>query len=410
MNKIAFVSTGARAPLARLLLTALCATMLGTALLLGVGCSDDKGSVSYPTSPEPQPQNWLFDVLGTAADNVYACGNKGAMFHFNGTAWSYVDMGTTRPITKLYQKDGVMYAVGHGGLIWRNTGAQWTAMTSGTSKDLYGIGSFDDEIYACGAEGTLRRLSGTAWSTTPTQIVTRDPVTGATTDTLARDRDLSSLLTVNHYFIGGAYKKPDYEGPEDGIKGTDGMVLATDPQFDWLLRPLRGDQLAVAEWVMCTTSNPLVLGQNFLGTSEGWLFQLGEDESGSLVWVKHYPSLTVDPAAGIRDMWLDDHSNLLLVTDDGQLVVQSLDYDFAEGTGFRKVLHNQVNPLVGIWGTGADSFYLAGWVDNTLYHAAVDYTVETDPTLVLFEEISLVFPAKGLGLDLITDEIGRPRF
>lgn len=407
MNKIAFVSTGARALLARMLLTALCATLLGTALLTGTGCSDDKGSVNYPQPPEPQPQNWLFDVLGTDAGNIYACGNRGAMFHYNGTAWSAMDLGTTLPITRLYEKDGVMYAVGHGGQIWRNTAGQWTAMTSGTTKNLYGIGTFDDEVYACGEEGTLRRLSGTSWSTTPTQIVTRDPATGATTDTLARDTDLASLLTVNQYFIGGAYKKPNYEGPDSGILGTDGMVLTSDPQFDWLLRPLRGDQLARAEWVMCTTSNPLVLAENFLGTMEGWLFQLEEDDTGSLVWVKHYPDLTNDPGAGIRDMWLDENSNVYIVTDDGQLVIQSLDYDFNEETGFRKPLYNQVNNLVSIWGTGSDNFYMTGYVDNTIFHAAVDYA---DTTLSLLEEIPVTFPAKGLGLDPFTDEIGRPRF
>lgn len=407
MNKIAFVLTGARAPLARTVLTTLSALMLTSLLLVGAGCSDDDGdSVTFPQPPAPQIRNWLFDVYGTGPNDVYAAGNKGAMFHFDGTGWDYMDLGTSSAIVSLWEHEGTMYAVGHDGMIWRNTGGSWSSMTSGTDKDLYAIGAFQDEIYACGADGTLRLLNGSSWSTTPTEIVLRDPVSGATTDTLARDADLSSLLTVNHYFIGGAYKKPEYEGEDVGILGTDGMVLTVDPEYDWLLRPLRGDQLAAAEWVLSTTSSALVLAQNFLGTSEGWIFQLSEDDGGDLVWVKHYPRITVDPGSGLRDLWLDENANVYMVTDDGQLVIQSPDYDFDEGTGFRKEVYDQINALVGIWGTASDNIYLTGFVEEKLFHCSVDWS-DTTATVT---EIPLTFPAKGMGIDPFTDELGRPRF
>lgn len=407
MNKIAFVLTGARAPLARMLLTVFCVTLVASFALLVSGCGDEENTVTYPTPPDPQVQNWLFDVYGTGPNDVYAAGNKGAMFHFDGSSWTSMDMGTSSAIVTLWESDGTMYAVGHGGKIWRNTGSQWNSMNSGTGRDLYGIGEFDEEIYACGAEGTLRRLSGGSWSTTPTEIVIRDPASGATTDTLARDADLSSLLTVNHYFIGGAYKKPDYEGEDVGILGTDGMVLAEDPEYDWLLRPIRGDQLAPAEWVLCTTSSALVLEHNFLGTSEGWLFQLAEDDGGDLVWVKHYPRLTSNPGNGIRDLWLDEDANVYMVTDDGQLVVQSLDYDFDENAGFRKVLYNQINSLVGLWGTGSDNIYMVGLVANKMFHGAVDWA---DTTMAAPTAINFDFPDKAMGMDPFEDELGRPRY
>ena len=411
MNKIAFVLTGARAPLARMLLTALCLTVLGTAMLLGSGCSDDESTVSFPQPPPPQAMNWLFDIYGTGPNDIFACGNKGALFHFDGEDWEHIDLGTSAAFVSIWENDGTMYAVGHGGTIWRHTTGspadQWSSMDSGTSKDLYNIGSFDDEIYVCGAEGTLRRLNGSSWATTPTQIVTRDPATGDTTAFFVRDTDLSSLLTVNHFFIGGAYKLPDYEGEEVGILGTDGMVLTNDLEYDWLLRPLRGDQLADAEWVLSTTSNPLVFEHNFLGTSEGWIFQLAEDEGGDMVWVKHYPRVTIDPGSGIRDMWLDENASVYMVTDDGQLVIQSQDYDFNEGTGYRKVLYDQVNALVGIWGTASDNFYMVGFVENKLFQGAVDFS---DTTLTGITEIAVDFPNKGMGIDPFKDELGRPRF
>lgn len=407
MNKVAFVLTGARTPSARMLLTVLFGIMLGVSVFLATGCSDDEDTIQFPTPPEPQALNWLFDVYGTGPNDVYACGNKGAMFHFDGSTWTYMDMGVTSAIVTVWENDGTMYAVGHGGRIWRNSSGQWNSMDSGTGKDLYGIGVFDGAVYACGAEGTLRKLNGSSWGTTPEEIVIRDPSNNAPTDTLSRRTDLASLLTVNNYFIGGAYKKPDYNGEEIGLLGTDGMVMTTDPEYDWLLRPIRGDQLAVAEWVLSTTSSATVLERNFLGTSEGWIFQLSEEDDGDLVWVKHYPRVAIDPGSGIRDLWLDENSNVYMVTDDGQLVIQSSDYDFNESTGFRKVLYDQINALVGIWGTGSDNFYMVGFVENKLFQAAMDFS---DTTLVGPVEIMVDFPDKGTGIGLFEDELGRSRF
>ena len=47
-------------------------------------------------------------------------------------------------------------------------------------------------------------------------------------DTLLVAEDLASLVTVNHYFLGGAYIDPNYTGTRTGILGTRGMVLAAN--------------------------------------------------------------------------------------------------------------------------------------------------------------------------------------
>ncbi len=408
MNKIAFVLNGVRMPLSRTIILMSCLTLL--AMWTMAGCGDDENTVNFPDQPEAQTQNWLFDVHGTGPSDIYAAGNKGVMFHFDGSSWNLMDSGTSNPIVTLWENNGTMYAVGHGGNILRNTGGSWSSMDSGTGNDLYGIGEFQDALYACGAEGTLRRMSGSSWSSTPTVIVLRDPSTGAPTDTLSRTADLSSLVTVNHFFIGGAFKNPDYDGEMIGTLGTDGMVLTGDPEYDWLMRPLRGDQLAASERVLSTTSDPLVLANNFLGTTEGWLFQLVEDEeAGTLVWSKRFPRVTSDPGRGIRDMWLDGDGYVYLVTDSGQLVIQSVDYSLTEGTGFRKLLYDQVPSLTGIWGAGSDNFYMVGLMSDKLLQASIDFS---DTTLVGPVDVMVDFPDKSWssGLEFGKDELGRNRF
>ena len=172
--------------------------------------------------------------------------------------------------------------------------------------------------------------------------------------------------------------------------------------------PLRGDELAASEWVLCTTSDPLDYSKNYLGTSEGWVFQLSEDDDYGLIWTKRYPRLTSNPLSGIRDMWIDENDFLYMVTDDGELVVQSNDYNFDQHTGFRKSLFDQTASLVGVWGSGSDNIYMVGLKENTIFHAALDLA---DTTLTTPEEITVTFPAKAAGgPDPFVDEIGRPRF
>ena len=409
MKQTAFVTSDARTQKARMLALAICCSLLGLTIMLGSGCSDDETTVNYP-SPEPTPlADWLYDIGGTGANDVYACGEKGTMLHFDGTSWTAQDMGTTSAIIAFHEDGNTLYAVGHGGHIWRNTSGSWEGLTSGTRENLYGVGKFGDDIYACGANGTLLRLSGSSWQQAGPFLITRDPSTGVPVDTLSLNEDIETLLTVNTHFVGGAYRIPDYEGEDYGLLGTDGMVLGLDENaaYDWLLRPLRGDELAAAEWVLCTTSDPLDVSKNFLGTSEGWLFQLLDDPDAGLVWTKRYPRLTGNPLSGIRDMWIDENDFLYMVTDDGDLVVQSVEYNFDEGVGFRKVLFNQTASLVGVWGTASDNLYMVGLKENLIIRGALDLA---DTTLTT-QEITVDFPSKSGGFrDLFVDEIGRPRF
>jgi hypothetical protein len=292
-------------------------------------------------------------VVGTSANDVYACGMKGAMFRWNGTAWAAVDMQVGDPIVRMWKEDGgtTLYAVGHKGRIWRNVAGAWAPMASGTGENLYGIGALGGVVHAVGQGGVICRLSGSTWTQTGGRMFLLNEV-GAPVDTLLVGQDLASLVTVNHYFLGGAYKDPNYTSPRIGVFGTRGMVLApnTDENLlaEWILRPLSGEQTVPHEWVLSTTSDPAVLSRNYLGTSEGWLFRLTRDDAGRNVWSKFFPTLTTNPGAGINDIWVDAAGNVYLVTDEGRLVFQTADYDFASGTGRRAVLYDGFDRRLGL--------------------------------------------------------------
>ena len=364
---------GHRAP------TALLAPALLLALACGAGCNSSD-TPTYPVEPLPETMPWFFDVYGTDANNVYVAGNRGVMYRWDGSAWSQVDLNTDKAVTTIWgPNDGTLYLCGAGGLIMRNTGGGWSSMSSGTTEDLYGLGNFQGDIYACGDHGALRKLSGGSWQATGTTAVIRNAQANfAPSDTLDLRTDIASLLTVNYYCIGGAYHLKDWAPTDEGRLNTDGMVLALDnppgdlPKFDWELRPRRGDQLALSEWVYCTTSDETNLANNYMATSEGWLFQLEEDPNiaGRLIWKQFDTKITIDRNTGIRDMWLAANGDLYMITDAGRIVYRS-----AAGE-IREIYHGH-GTLTGIWGTSPADFYVVGYVEELVLHCSYDPTTDT---------------------------------
>lgn len=432
MNKIASVLTGNVSPnvspKAKLCLPVFMACALLAAALFTGGCSDDAAEPPFPTQPIPDPNNWLFTVFGSGPNDVYAAGARGAMFHYDGNdtnGWAPINIGTSQAITRLWGAgDGTIFAVGHGGTILRNSGddwRNWSGMSSGVTKDLYGIGRFRGDIFACGFEGTLRRLSGSNWNGLPGLSWILDE-NGAPTDTLLLSEDVASLITVNSFFIGGAYDDPRFTGVPDGMIGTKGGVFqvadhATFPPPDpvtgafsvlpdWILRPLSGEQIVDAEWMLSSTSDPADLSRNYLGTSEGWLFQLS-DARVDTVWTSFYPAVTSNPRAGIQDIWLDAPGNIYMVTDEGTIVYQTVDYDFVSEAGSRTVLFDGTVSLTGIWGADPSTFYVVGYMDDVLMRCT------HDPVSGYFNfvEIAVDFPAaKASDPGPATDKFGRPLY
>jgi hypothetical protein len=401
MKKFASAKPGTLAGSLVWLCKAVPAAGLLAGLLLVTACDKVDGP-TYPNAPAPASRNWLYDVIGTSAQDIWACGNKGTMFHFDGAAWTPVNMGSADPIVSMIRaQDGSLYACGHKGRIWHNSGGTWSAMDSGTTSNLYGLGSYLGTMHACGEGGVLRRLSGSTWSDPNlNQMVLRDQ-SGAPQDTLLLNKDVAALLTVNTYAIGGAYLDPLYTGEEIGMLGTKGMILAEDNDFDWILRPLGGDRLIAEEWILCNYSDPQTLANNYLGSSEGWLFRLNTDGS----WVLQPPKLSLDPGGGVRDIWLDAAFNLYLVTDEGQIYFQSADYDFETDTGSRVLLEDFTYDFAGIWGTSPQDLYVVGFMEDLILHCSHDQATGAFTA----EEIPVVFPDKSFSLGPAVDQFGRPR-
>jgi len=362
--------TGVRASVSRRTAAALFVAALA-GLALAVGCSDDKSDPTYPEQPQPPVGTWLLAVWGTGPEDVYAVGQPGLIFHWNGDTWTRQESGTSVALTDVWGPgDGNVYITGHDGTILRKTGSGWSAMSSGTSENLFALGEYFGTVMACGHAGTLRQLDGGNWINAPEEIYVRD-AEQAVTDTLVRSEDVESLSAVGHY----------------GVAGADGIILMQDPEADWQLRRITGGE----EWVTCATRSERISG-NFIATDGGRLFQLRQAEGGALSWQERF-----SPALGaiVYGIHTGDADTLWAVTNDGRINRVDPDNSFHP-------LYEDGFVFFDIWGSSGTNLYAVGIHGRVLHF----HEIATDEFGWESEELPLP-ETKDPG-DQLFDKFGRP--
>jgi photosystem II stability/assembly factor-like uncharacterized protein len=128
------------------------------ALALVLGCS----------APPRSPANWsvAFDpgdgvsvsgVWGSAPEDVFAVGGgeTGAVFHFDGKAWSRMELPAGSGLLAWvfgFGRDDV-YAVGLHGLVLHYDGHAWTRLETGTDAQLWGVfGHAKNDVWMVGGD------------------------------------------------------------------------------------------------------------------------------------------------------------------------------------------------------------------------------------------------------------------
>jgi hypothetical protein len=110
----------------------------------------------------------LTDIWGSAANNLYATGEFGAILHFTGTAWSPVaGLPTIQTLNAIWGSGpGDIFAAGDWGTILHYDGQAWTAQASGTGQHLFDLwGRSGEDVYAVGLNGAILHYDGTGWTT-----------------------------------------------------------------------------------------------------------------------------------------------------------------------------------------------------------------------------------------------------
>lgn len=122
------------------------------------------GGASWTSDSSPTTA-YLYDVAGTAADDVWAVGGQGTVLRWDGTSWSVVPSGVRSSLIRvhIYAKDEIWFS-GEGGTLLRGNG-QVIDRKLGGRPSLHGIwGSAPDNLWAVGSGGAIYHYDGGAWT------------------------------------------------------------------------------------------------------------------------------------------------------------------------------------------------------------------------------------------------------
>lgn len=321
-----------------------------------------------PEEPVLVAHGWTLDVLGNAADDVWAVGTEGAFLHFDGDAWSRDDAGTSRTLRALGRDpDGTLWAGGDGGGLRRLEDGVWTAAETDLAGTIVALGTYRGVFHAGYLHDPLRRHVGGTWEDAGTQCVIRDKFTGLPSDTLDIDESLVAVTSIDATVIGGAYLLPAYDGELIGTAGTWGMFLEPDDEFDWRLVPVESSGVAATNWVLGAVSDPDDATRAWAVTEGGELHAREEASGFDSGWSQQGGPLTSDPNEGAYDVWRADSGDLYAVTSEGSVI-----YIPAAGSPETIYTDPDGTMMSSIWGAGPADLWIGGLWDHRILHLAHD--------------------------------------
>ena len=136
------------------------------------GCTQDPSWELMPSGT----REYLYDVWGSATDDVFAVGRQGTILHFDGADWRPMESGTTRELAAVWgsgPRD--VWAVGEDDIRLHFDGVGWSeegrVPEPAMGENLWGIwGAAADDVWSVGeccggGYGLVMHFDGADWMT-----------------------------------------------------------------------------------------------------------------------------------------------------------------------------------------------------------------------------------------------------
>lgn len=107
-------------------------------------------SIGWTKTSSLIPSSVDFEAVDGFSDNeIYAVGWKGAIWRFDGSKWSCVDVPTNLHLTSVVcADDGWVYVCGQHGILLRGRESTWQVVEQDdTEEDLWSIKKYKDSVY-----------------------------------------------------------------------------------------------------------------------------------------------------------------------------------------------------------------------------------------------------------------------
>jgi hypothetical protein len=136
----------------------------GTALAAGSILLRNSGN-GWELAPHGSFGGSVNAMWGRSASDVWAVGNRAAVYHYDGTMWSPVDTGISSTLASSLDlfavsgsDTGEIWALGHNGQVLHFDGQAWIAGVSASVSDMHAVWVHNtDDVWACGQNGIVQR-------------------------------------------------------------------------------------------------------------------------------------------------------------------------------------------------------------------------------------------------------------
>ncbi len=320
------------------------------------GSKDDKGQIwrwdGASLIPVYTGARWRYywSVWGTGPDDVFVGGDRGAVVHYDGHAWSQKKMGTA-DFDDLwgFAGDDVFAATDDG--VFHYDGQQWSLIHE-TTLNMSGIwGPTTNELFVVGNSGMILHYKGGSWRDMTYRVTENslDDVWGAAGNDIFA---VGSRGVILHY-DGSAWRPMVSHTKKNisavwGNSGQDVFAVTWAPygQESSILHYDGNDWQVVDSGVKRTLTG-------VWGSAPNNVFAVGDRgvilHYDGQTWSQMHSGVTDDLTA----VWGSGPNNIYVAIDDGDL----LHYD---GQAWTRVHLQGAKHLHAIWGSGPDNIYLAG--------------------------------------------------
>ncbi|MBF0450666.1 MAG: hypothetical protein HQK75_08195 [Candidatus Magnetomorum sp.] len=122
-------------------------------------------------------RQWLYDIWGADNENIFAVG-AGVILKYNGSDWTHMMIGDDRKtfFAICGNNDHDIYAAGDFGKIYHYNGLGWTEIKSGVAGQIWGLFTSGVHIFAAGTNNnqtTVYHYDGVQWNQTELALTTQ---------------------------------------------------------------------------------------------------------------------------------------------------------------------------------------------------------------------------------------------
>lgn len=138
------------------------------------------GNGQWVAQKNPAAVYSIDSLWGRSPNDVYAVGQMGGLFHYNGATWSPTTIKEEADLTAIWGSDrGELFVPTAGGAVWRRTQGVWASTLVDNTGVFLGVwGNGPEDVFVVGDAGGFWHFDGQGWSAAGPKPPLTEPLFG----------------------------------------------------------------------------------------------------------------------------------------------------------------------------------------------------------------------------------------